>query len=272
MSAKRVVQAGFFVLWAVMLASAALAGEVMRPHQAAYELNLARVSGRSGVRDVTGVMLLKFAQRGCKGWDIILRMTLRYVLDGNVVRVNDTISRAFEARDGAVYTYRQSERTDGKRQKEILLKVRRGAGAPGYAGEMKKPARRTFSLPDGVVFPAAHQMRVMAAAAAGRSIDRSILFDGSDEDKTYKAVTFIGPPATVARPQHDLLSNEKMWPVSISYFARSGKRALVETPIYQAQMRLYGNGVADAMRLAYPDFTITGKLARLQYLPMTACP
>jgi hypothetical protein len=70
------------------------------------------------------------------------------------------------------------------------------------------------------------------------------------------------------------MANLTRWPVTISYYERSGgkKQAPSEqTPAYVMNFELYENGVSRALVLDYPDFSVRGDLISLQMKKEKPC-
>jgi hypothetical protein len=129
-------------------------------------------------------------------------------------------------------------------------------------------------LAPDAIFPMAHQIKLMEQAERGDNRDNSLVFDGSDGSKVYRAITFIGKasegaPQPSAGPQGEALAKLKSWPMSVSYYPEQGDAA--DTPSYQISFQLYQNGVADRLVLDYGDFSLSGTLTALEYLEESDC-
>jgi hypothetical protein len=65
------------------------------------------------------------------------------------------------------------------------------------------------------------------------------------------------------------------WPVTISYFDPrdpTNEQTGEQTPVYAISFELYENGVSRALKLDYPDFTISGELTSLDMKKEKPCP
>ena len=146
-------------------------------------------------------------------------------------------------------------------------------GMPGEA-TITKPKQETFKLAADVVFPVQHQIRLVEAALAGESRDRSVVYDGSEGAKAYVAISFIGAEGSGSVQDGkgaEVLHDQKAWPVSISYFDQKNDQSGEATPAYQVSFRMFENGVAGDLVLDYGDFSLQGKLTGYEALKQAAC-
>ena len=121
-----------------------------------------------------------------------------------------------------------------------------------------------------------HQLRLMALGEQGGGRDSSVIFDGSDDGKSFRAISFVGkekPAGSIARdggnPAAVPLKGLGAWPMTISYFPLSGDADL---PEYQVSFDMYENGVASSLVLDYGEFALAGKLTDLKMLEPASCP
>jgi hypothetical protein len=140
---------------------------------------------------------------------------------------------------------------------------------------MSKAARPSAFLRNATL-PMQHQLKLMALGETGGGRDSSLVFDGSDEAKTFRAISFVGKekaPGSIARdtsnPAAAALKAVASWPMTISYFPAEGDD---ETPQYQVNFDMYANGVASGLVLDYGDFALSGTLAELQMMEASECP
>jgi hypothetical protein len=158
-----------------------------------------------------------------------------------------------------------------------MVRAERGREGAGGKGEITRPKPLTFTLPAGALFPVVHQKHIIEAARSGAERDRSIVFDGSDEAKSFAAISFIGPrkePEPASPPVEgngaNLLTSAPYWPVTISYFPSEAGQG-EETPSHQVSFRMYDNGISGDLTLDYGDFALTGKLTNLELIDQPKC-
>jgi len=255
----------------------ALAGNiVIAPHRAIYDLTLKKASERAGLSSVEGRMAIEIGGSSCEGYTVNFRMVNRFQPKEGQVRLIDTRSATWESGDGLNLRYNQSEYIDNKADSETkVTAMRDGKGGEGK-GKIEKPKLELFNLPPDAIFPMAHQIKLMHEAEHGPTRDASMVFDGSDGSKAYKAITFIGAAvdkaeAPVAGEQGQKLVHMRSWPMSVSYYASKAGTANEDTPNYQVSFQLYENGVASNLVLDYGDFSLAGTLKNLEFLGEPGC-
>lgn len=262
------------LVWPVLMAGEARAEVTIASHRAVYDLSMKHASDRSGISGVSGRMVIELSGNTCEGWTINFRMINQYLLQRGLTRLSDNRSSSWEAGDGLKMHYTQRQFIDNKLQEEARLKV--GRDKLGVAGEalISKPKEETFKLAADAVFPVQHQIRLVEAALAGESRDRSLVYDGSEGAKAYVAISFIGAETEASQQNGkgaEMLHNQKAWPVSISYFDQQNDQSGEGTPAYQVSFRMFENGVAGDLTLDYGDFALQGKLTGYEALEQTAC-
>ena len=264
----------FVLVLPFMTAASAHAGAVLAPHRAVYDLSLKDASDRSGISGINGRMVIELNGSTCDGWTINFRMLNRYLLKRGKMRLADNRSSSWESGDGLRMQFTQRQFIDNKLEEDSRLKVgREKIGAP-VEGAIAKPKEETFTLAPDVVFPMQHQMRILDAALAGESRDRSVIYDGSEGAKAYVAVSFIGTGKMINEQGGkgaDALHGQRAWPVSISYFDQKDDQSGEGTPVYQVSFRMFENGVAGDLVLDYGDFAIKGVLADYAALEQVDC-
>lgn len=260
--------------WPMLMATEARAEVTIASHRAVYDLSMKQASDRSGISGVSGRMVIELSGSTCEGWTVNFRMINQYLLQRGTTRLSDNRSSSWEAGDGLKMHYTQRQFIDNKLQEEARLKA--GRDKLGVAGEatISKPKKETFTLAADAVFPVQHQIRLVEAALAGESRDRSLVYDGSEGAKTYVAISFIGAETKASQQDGkgaEMLHGQKAWPVSISYFDQQNDQSGEATPAYQVSFRMFENGVAGDLTLDYGDFALKGKLAGYEALEQAAC-
>lgn len=261
-------------LRAVAMASESTA---LQTHLAVYDLSLARAEDRTGITSAAGRMVIELDGSRCEGWTLNFRLVVQYGLQSGKGRLLDSRSNAWESAEGNLMRYAKRQYVDNALQEEALLTAHRGVEGKAGTIEFKKPREETLDLPVDVVFPVAHQVRLVEAAMAGESRDRSVVYDGADEGRAYDAIAFIG----AEQPRADYtgrlegsgvaaLGGLRSWPVNISYYKHGGRGE--ETPTHQVSFVMFGNGVSGDLTLDYGDFALSGRLSRLDLHDTRPCP
>ncbi|MDE2445965.1 MAG: DUF1849 family protein [Alphaproteobacteria bacterium] len=245
-------------------------------HRAVYDLSTMRLDSGSGYTAINGRLAYELNGTSCEGWAVTYRIANRYVQAEKGTQVLDTQLTTWESGDGLEMNLSQKQFVEGTLDSEEKLKVKRDKPGQEAKGSMTKPKVLDFTVPAKALFPSTHQVHLLDLAKKGGTRDSSIVFDGSDGEKTYKAITFIGkirPPGTFA-PDKDNSETAPLkglvsWPMTISYFPADDDH--VEKPVYQASFNMYENGVSTDLVLDYGTYALKGKLAKLDMLKTAAC-
>lgn len=274
----RQIRAAVSALWIFALSGApAVAAAQLLPHRAVYDLGLKKAESRSGISGASGRMVLEVTGSDCEGWSVSFRIVNEFVLSAGRSRLVDSRSSSWESGDGNNMRYSQRQYIDNRLESEVLVSAELGRDGAEGSGKTTKPEEAAFSLPNGVIFPVAHQKRLIDAAEAGQSRDEATVFDGSEGTKPYLAISFIGGGQQAAAPDNATgdgvagLGQAQYWPVTLSYFPLAGTGG-EETPTHQISFRMYENGVATDLVLDYGEFSLDGTLSSLDLMEMPACP
>lgn len=264
--------AAAFCLAATTIADAA----TIVPHRAVYDLRLARASEGAGLSNVDGRMVFEILGSACEGWTVSFRMVNRINPAEGAGKLIDTQSTSYESGDGLDLRYSQKEYTDNRLDAESRIKVSRREVQGEGEGQIELPAPKAFTVPGEALFPMRHQFKLMDAALAGESRDASLIYDGSDREKTFRAISFIGKRKAAGANARDMKNAEAValagvpsWPMTISYY--NVERGAEDTPVYQIGFDMYENGVATGLMLDYGDFVLDGTLAKLELLDAETC-
>ena len=264
-----------FSAMTVALACGAEAATVM-PHRAVYDLALSRVGNGSSLSSAQGRIAFEISGSACEGFSVSFRMATRYQPaegEGNLI---DTQSVTFEGPGMLEFRHQVKEIVNGETKDDVRIGVSRTAPGGEGTGTISGGEEKTFTIPASSVFPMQHQLLLMTLGEQGGGRDSSVVYDGSDRDKTFRAISFVGkakPPGSIARdqanPEAAPLRNLTAWPMTISYFPGTGGE---EMPDYQVSFDMYENGVATGVQLDYGAFALTGTLAKLDMLEAASCP
>lgn len=243
-------------------------------HRAVYDLELKSARKRSGVKDLTGRMVVEVTGSVCEGWSVNFRIVNDLQLPRGKKRLIDSRSTSWEAGNGRTMSYFEREFIDNRPFQTTRLKASLDKGKV----VQKQPKKVSFNIPAGAMFPIAHQLRLINKARAGVFRDKSIVYDGSDHLNIHQAISFIGKERkkTAAhfllkgKGGKELLAHVSAWPVSVSYFDLRGKDRQ-DTPSQQVSFLMYENGVAGDLVIDYGEFAMKGKLTYLEKLPASKC-
>jgi hypothetical protein len=268
---KRLLLAGVFLAFASQAMAAVVAA-----HRAVYDLKLLRTSQGANVSNVTGRMAYEVSGSECDGWTIGFRLVNRFDYKEGPSRLFDTQSSSWETGDGKAMNYSEKEYVDSKQESETRLSVTRAAKDAVGDVAISLPKDKKLSISAETIFPMRHQLRLMEAAAKGVARDESLVYDGSDEEKTVRAISIIGKKIDAGMGKDDKENAEAApllslaaWPVTIGYYPTDDSNA--ETPLYQINFDMYENGVSTGLVMDYGNFALTGKLVHLEMLKADTC-
>jgi hypothetical protein len=246
------------------------------PHRAVYDLILSRAGNGSALTSAQGRLAFEIQGSACEGWTVSFRMATRYQPSDAEGSLIDTQSTSFEAGDGLDFRYQIRELINGKVKKDERISVTRPSPQDAATGQIHAKEDQDFTVPAAAVLPMQHQLRLMALGEAGGGRDSSVVYDGSDGEKTFRAISFVGktkPAGSISRdlanPEAAPLTGLAAWPMTISYFPETGGEAV---PDYQVTFDMYENGVATGVLLDYGTFALSGTLAKLEMLSPSPCP
>lgn len=268
---KRVLSAGVFLAFVSQASASAVA-----PHRAVYDLQLLRTTQGANVGSVTGRMAYEVSGSECDGWTVSFRLVNRFDYKEGSPRIFDTQSSSWETGDGKTMTYTEKEFVDNKQENEKRVSVVRADKNSVGEVSITLPKEKKSSISADTVFPMRHQLRLMDAAAKGEIRDVSLVYDGSDEEKTVRAISTIGKKVNAGEAKKDKdnaqaapLQSLSSWPVAIGYYSTTEDNA--ETPLYQINFDMYENGVSTSLVMDYGSFALSGKLAHLELLKAESC-
>ncbi|MBM3520977.1 MAG: DUF1849 family protein [Alphaproteobacteria bacterium] len=247
------------------------------PHRAIYDMTLLKASEGASLSSVTGRLAFEVQGSTCEGWTVNYRMVNQFRPMEGDVKLFDTQSSSFESGDALEMHVSQKDFLDGKLTSETRIKVNRPAPGREAEGVIEKEPEERFAVAAEALFPMQHQLHMMDLAESGAARDSSLIYDGSEDKASYRAITFIGKrraPGTLARDMANgeakPLSQLPSWPISMSYYKQ--EEAAEAEPSYQVSFDLYENGVATGLVLDYGSFVLSGELTKLEMLPAQGCP
>lgn len=264
---------GFAALAA--LGSNASATVNIRAHRAVYDLKLERSSEGSNVSGADGRMVMELTGSACEGWSTSFRRVMELRPAEGDTQLFDNQVASWESGDGQSLQLNDKQFINNRLEAETRLKADMDADrSKGGKGVIDEPKAEQFDLPSGVLFPMAHQKRIMEAAERGETRDVSILYDGASGSKIYKVISFIGKrkePGT-DKTADKVLQTLPSWPLSVTFYEYDAKQTTSEElPSYQMSFPIYENGVAGTLTIDYGDYVLSGKLASLELLDQQDC-
>jgi EipB-like len=249
----------------------------LAPHRAFYTLEAARVDDGSGFSQINGKLAYELTGSECEGYAVSYRIANRYVQSEGQSNVTDTQLTSFESGDGLELDLRQKQFTNSNLENENTIKVRKPkVGAAGIGEMTGGPGDKNFETDAKSIFPTEFQKFLVDAALRGETRYNAFVYEGSDADKSMKAISFIGAKKT-ADMLKDSASSESVkglgkmpyWPVSVSYYAADATGD--DPPIYQASFNMLENGISTDLLLDYGPYALAGKLSKLEMLKAEAC-
>jgi hypothetical protein len=261
--------------WLLVLGGSAQAAN-LAPHRAIYDLSTVEVSDKAPFQSAEGRLAYEVQGSECEGWAVTYRIANRYSNRDGTEQVFDTQVTSWEAGDGTELRVNQKLFVDSKLSNEYKITIKRDTGNSATEGIILNPAETKFKIVPDTFFTMNHQGRVVDAAKKGESRDSSVVFDGSDDRKSFRIISFIGKERTAAEfPEGvtvkggDGLRALKAWPVTMSYYPAENEQA--DEPTYQSTLTLIENGVAMSLDVNYGTHVVKGKLTSLEMLPKENC-
>jgi hypothetical protein len=247
------------------------------PHRAVYDLKLAKSYGKRSVESVRGRILYDFTGSACEGYSLQFRQVSELDTGEDKVAVSDLRASTWEEGNAQSFRFTSENFLNDALQETVNGRAERGAD--GVAATLTKPGVKSLKLDAGMVFPTEHVRRAIAAGRVGKSILEFQVYDGSENgEKIYNSLTVIGHAiAPGEKKPDDAAANEpalvglRRWPVTISYFDKSGAGG-EQTPVYAISFELYENGVSRNLLLDYGDFTVAGEMTQLEIKDAKQCP
>jgi hypothetical protein len=242
----------------------------MASHRAFYVLQLGEARPGSNISGGDGGLMIEWSET-CDGYATSQRIVTRLWNEGGEDIVSDLRSSAFESRDLARFDFRLTNRTQGQVTEQLSgVAEKPDAKDASEAGHVRyrRPDGQEGPLPKSVIFPTEHAFALIEAAKTGERHLERLVFEGGDMDEVYSVVSLVGgkSPKDAERPEE--LKGLDAWPVVISYYAPEAEEAL---PEYEIRFRLFSNGISDSLVMDYGDFSLRGRLDRLELLSAPSC-
>jgi hypothetical protein len=272
---KKKFWASLAIVAPMLLATSAWA-QSLAAHRAFYALEASKLEASSGFSSIEGKLAYELTGNACDGYSVSFRIVNSYVQTEKPSQLIDTQLATWESGDGLEMNFRQKQYLNSSLQGEQKLDVKRSKTGDEAKGVMTAPKDMEFTVPGEAVFPSIHLLRLIGAAEKGLNHDVSLVYDGSDDDKTFKAVTFIGKkrePGSFApdakNPEAAALKDLSSWPMTVSYYSLAKDAG--DTPVYQSSFNVYENGIATELELDYGTYALKGHLTKLEVLKSSPC-
>lgn len=239
------------------------------PHRATYDIRLKDSRWGSGISTLSGKLVVEF-NNTCDGYTLNQRfVTQMGDAEGNLT-VSDLWLTSWESADGKAFRFNLKNEVNGTVVESFQGRAR--GGLVSYEGNDTKDV----ALPNDAIFPTEHAVDLIEAALAGDTFVQRTIFDGSGEGEIYKSYATIGREQPQEKRATSLdgvegatgIDARHVWPVTISYFPVSSEETL---PEYEVSFLMYENGVSSHMVLDYGEFSVTGKLSKIEPLPKPDC-
>lgn len=242
-------------------------------HRGVYNFTLKSSSSSSNVNSVGGGITFQWTDK-CDHWEIresyLLQVSRGF--SHSVDYVAEYVGR--ESKDGLFYKFETKQRNLGKRKlirgKAFLAEV----GGSGVA-QFESPERREVTLPSGTIFPAAHTNLLIDLSSKGQRFDRHYLFDGGEIIGAVPVFAVLLPerkptllPKMSSNSVESPLLLDTIRPITVAFY----DNLVSDSPAkFEAHMEMQTNGVVTYILLHYTDFSVEGKLVRLEQLTEVGC-
>lgn len=275
--ARRIVWAALAGMTMIVAAAGQSAAVQLAPHLAIYDLALAQAQGKSSITAVRGRILYDFTGSACEGFTLQFRQVSELDTGEGKVVLSDLRTKTWEDGKAKAYRFNSNNYLNNNLVDAVDGSAERKKAAVDVS--LTKPKAKTFPLDAGMVFPTEHMRRIIEAARENNSILELQVYDGADSgEKVYNTLTVIGraiPPGEGAPDDAAAkvpgLARMTRWPVTISYFD-AGKKGGEQTPAYAISFQVYENGISRALTLNYGNFSVSGKLTKLEMKTAKPCP
>ncbi len=248
------------------------------PHVAIYDLKLTSSRGKRLLEGARGRIVYDFSGSACEGYALQFRQVTELDNGEGKVSLSDLRTTTWEQADGKSFRFKSQNYMDAKQLSEVDGRADRAKDK--VAVKLSKPGDKKFDA-GTVVFPTDHMRLLIEAARAGRNLLEIAVYDGSESgEKIYQSLSVIGHRIEPEKKLDDAAADKELaglarWPVTISYFDKTGKKAedqpSEQTPVYAISFEMYENGISRSLRLDYGDFVIDGKMSSLEVKKTKAC-
>lgn len=235
---------------------------MLAPHRAVYDLQLDKADDKTGISGLKGRMVYEFNGSACEGYTTNFRFVTQIDMEEQPQRLTDQQITTFEAGDGKQFSFVNKTFVD----KDLIKEVRGNAElqAKNLQVKLSQPLKSDIELAK-TNFPTKHLTEIIGKAEKGEKFYQTTIFDGSeDANRIVSTTVMLGKEQAVKDDEYKSLGEmgkDKFWPVTIAYF--DDKENQDGMPIYRINFKLYRNGVTRDLFMDYGDFSMRGKLVKL---------
>ncbi|WP_343804746.1 cell envelope integrity EipB family protein [Paenochrobactrum glaciei] len=235
---------------------------ILVPHRAVYDLQLDKADDKTGISGLKGRMVYEFNGSACEGYTTNFRFVTQIDMEEQPQRLTDQQTTTFEAGDGKQFSFVNKTFVD----KDLIKEVRGNAElqAKNLQVKLSQPLKSDIELAK-TNFPTKHLTEIIGKAETGEKFYQTTIFDGSeDANRIVSTTVMLGKEQVVKDDEYKSLGEmgkDKFWPVTIAYF--DDKENQDGMPIYRINFKLYRNGVTRDLFMDYGDFSMRGKLVKL---------
>jgi EipB-like len=263
-------------LAAVAIPAQAMADMTLAPHRAFYVLEADKLDNKGGVSAIAGKLAYEITGSECEGYAVNYRIANRYIQGEGSPQTMDVQLNSFESGDGLELDMKQKQYVNASLESETRVKAKKPKDGGPVTGEMEGKETKTFTVDATAIFPTAFQRKLMQDAEKGESRSVSLVYEGSDDVKPSKAISFIGGkkqgtvvPSGADASTLEALNKLPYWPVTVSYYDINAKGD--DEPTYAASFNMLENGVSTDLVLDYGSYTLKGKLEKIEMLKAEPC-
>jgi EipB-like len=260
----------------LVIPAQAMAGMTLAPHRAFYVLEAGKLDTKGGISAIAGKLAYEITGSECEGYAVNYRIANRYVQGDGSPQTMDVQLNSFESGDGTELDMKQKQYVNANLESDTRVKAKKPKDGSAVTGEMEGKEPKTFTVDATAIFPTAFQRKLMDDAAKGESRSTSLVYEGSDDVKPTRAISFIGPKkqgapvsAGADASTMDALNKLPYWPVTVSYYDVDATGDA--EPTYAASFNMLENGVSTDLVLDYGSYTLKGKLEKIEMLKAEPC-
>lgn len=245
-------------------------------HRAYYTLEAARLDDAVGISQIHGKLAYEIRGSDCEGYSVNYRVANRYLQSEGQEQISDVQLNSFESGDGLELDLQQKQFTNAKLDSESRIKVKRPKAGEVASGEITGDDPKSFTVLPAAIFPTDFQKKLLEAAERGETRYDTLIYEGSEGEKSLRVISFIGARKAMASvtdttPDKALssLAASAVWPVTVSYYPLDGQGD--EQPTYQATFNMLDNGISTDLLMDYGGYALKGTLNKLEMLNQDSC-
>lgn len=245
----------------------------MASHRAVYDIEFGTSRGDSKINAGSGKWVLEVNGAACTGYNISYRFVTQLEYENGSTILLDTRGKNFESGEGDAFDFSNSTYQNNKIIEDVKGVASRKEG--NIDVKLSRPEAADASFPKEVQFPVQHFIKLIEQAKSGEKLVSSTVYEGVEGGTAAFDVTAIISKEGEVEEGEGLSYQEledlklRRWPVSLSYYKTDGARDA--TPEWTNSFVLYENGVSRQFVFDYGEFTLTGVMKKLEFLPEEDC-